>query len=180
MHQLWGDDAAVAALGPALARRPALRELRVWDLDCVHAPVPQTAVLGDYLPDRHALEPAAAALLGFVAGRMPALEVLSLAPGLRGVLDFAAVPPAWLRCLRYQLRSLRLNPVLNFPPDLGEYRQLARLEMHFRSATMLRLPPRRQRPAPAARAAPGELRRHRGGRLEGRQRAGRAAHHLHP
>jgi len=78
VSRLWEDEAAVAALGPALARRPALPELDVHSLDYVRAHVRQAGMLGDYAEDLFALEPAAAELLGFVAGRMPTLQSLHL------------------------------------------------------------------------------------------------------
>lgn len=137
--ELWEDDDAVAALEPALARRPALRELRVQSLDCVRADVRQAGMLGHFMPDPHPLEPAAAALLGFVVGRMPALQSLDMASSYRS-FNFTVQPPAWLHCLRRQLRSLELSPVQGFSPELCQLGRLTRLKLHFSHPAVVQLP----------------------------------------
>lgn len=135
-QKLWKDEAAVAALGPALARRPELRQLSVHSLECVCAHVSQAGMLGNFAEYRQALEPAAADLLGFVAGRMPALESLTLDSGFRG--NRVVQLPRWVGCLRSQLRSLDMTPVRDIfeSPDLLGMAGLTRLSLHLRGRKM--------------------------------------------
>lgn len=120
------------ALGPALTRRPGLRELHTILQGYVRAengffqPTLSNMEDEELMPD-----PADAELLAFVAGRMLALELLCLclSPTPGEDSPFFRTLPMWSDCLRHQLRSLEVKPVGEFLGDVATLTRLTRLAL---------------------------------------------------